>query len=634
MNKKFLFGAALVGILGFGSCVDNNESPSVTNIREAKAEQLKALAAVENANAQAALIAANAEAKAKEAQAALAEAQAAYQQALADYKAAETEEAKARAEEAMARAEVEKQRAANELQKLAGELEIALLNQKTELIYAQKQYENAIKNSEEDKAAELQELLNQYNQYSQNLLNARQFLAYDKIQLAQLKAGLIDAAESNQKTIAQNNKEIANLQAEIPGWQAYIDTYKKYSNTAEAKAAYEEADRELIDLEKAYNVASNNYYQSDDAYWAAQRTMNNSAYVIAAYYFMGIGVEQNKYDTYNVINNIRIEINYNTQNDKPTIGYGDYCAFVYDENWNVTFIPLFTNYNSEYKTNNVVVDETQGPTIFGYDQVESNYNLVEGGFDAYFKAVEASIKANQEKNLADAQEAYKTASDNVTAATTDLTNKTKAYNDAKAIVDKAGDDATAAQIQAMYDAENAKNIAESALSDAKAAQDNALTNQNRADNDLTNVKERLAENKAQYEILAANVEQNNTNVKSFNEASLDRVNSNIEQSKASVAYSKKNNECNALLQIMNNSVNVDNTIASYQANIDNANDRIAYLEKENKKLENVDPTQEQAVTNLEARIADQEYQIETLEKQVEIAKGNLDAAMEEETPAE
>lgn len=626
MNKKFLFSAALVSILGFGSCVDNNESPSVTNIREAKAEQLKALAAVENANAQAALIAANAEAKAKEAQAAYFEAQAAFEQARAEYQAALTEQAKADAEAAMARAEVEKQKAANELQTLAGELEIALLNQKTQLIYAQKQYENAIKNSEADKAAELQELLNQYNQYSQSLLNAREMLAYDKIQLAQLKAGLIDAAESNQKTIAQNNKEIADLQAEIPGWQAYIDTYKKYSNTAEAKAAYQEAQLALVDLQKACDAASTTSDKANQALSKAYGILNSSAYKIAIEYFTNWN--------YNVINNISISQNWEYENGRPSAEYSNYCAVVYDENWNPSYIPLFTGAEEEYKNIEYTLNETQRPSVSGYYQYNSFYNLIDGGFDAYFKAVEASIKANQEKNLADAQAAYKTASDNVTAATTDLANKTKAYNDAKAIVDKAGDDATAAQIQAMYDAENAKTNAEYALSDAETAQDNALTNQNVSEDNLASVKEQLAENKAKYEILAANAEKNTENVKAYNDASLAYANAFIEYRKANVAYDEKSNESWALWQILNDSQNVDSTIASYQANIDYANDRIADLEKENKKLENVDPNQEQAVTNLEARIADQEYQIETLEKQVEIAKGKLDAAMEEETPAE
>ena len=66
MKKKFLAMYALAGALVaspvFTSCVDDEVSPSVENIRNQKAEQLKALAALQNAQAEAAKITANAEA--------------------------------------------------------------------------------------------------------------------------------------------------------------------------------------------------------------------------------------------------------------------------------------------------------------------------------------------------------------------------------------------------------------------------------------------------------------------------------------------------------------------------------------------------------------------------------------------
>lgn len=56
MRKKFIGVYALMAVLALGttvtSCVDDNESASVTAIRDAKAEQLKALAAASNANAE------------------------------------------------------------------------------------------------------------------------------------------------------------------------------------------------------------------------------------------------------------------------------------------------------------------------------------------------------------------------------------------------------------------------------------------------------------------------------------------------------------------------------------------------------------------------------------------------------
>ena len=79
MKKKLMMVAVLLGALSLGACVDDNESASVTSIRNAKAQQLEALAALSSAQAEAELIVANAEA-------ALKQAKAAYQQALANAK--------------------------------------------------------------------------------------------------------------------------------------------------------------------------------------------------------------------------------------------------------------------------------------------------------------------------------------------------------------------------------------------------------------------------------------------------------------------------------------------------------------------------------------------------------------------
>lgn len=73
----------LLGALTLGACVDDNESASVTAVRNAKAKQLEAVAAWYNAQAEAETIKANAEAQLKAAEAA-------FQQAQADATAEET----------------------------------------------------------------------------------------------------------------------------------------------------------------------------------------------------------------------------------------------------------------------------------------------------------------------------------------------------------------------------------------------------------------------------------------------------------------------------------------------------------------------------------------------------------------
>lgn len=89
MRKKFIAVYALMAVLALGSttltsCVDDNESASVTAIRDAKAAQLNALANYHNAQAEAEKIKAEAEAAINNAEAAIREAQAQMQQAKAD----------------------------------------------------------------------------------------------------------------------------------------------------------------------------------------------------------------------------------------------------------------------------------------------------------------------------------------------------------------------------------------------------------------------------------------------------------------------------------------------------------------------------------------------------------------------
>lgn len=73
MKKKFIAVYALIGVLALGSttltsCVDDNESASVTAVRDAKAAQLNALAALNKAKAEAEKITAEAEAAYKAAE--------------------------------------------------------------------------------------------------------------------------------------------------------------------------------------------------------------------------------------------------------------------------------------------------------------------------------------------------------------------------------------------------------------------------------------------------------------------------------------------------------------------------------------------------------------------------------------
>lgn len=69
MKKKLMMVAVLLGALSLGACVDNDESASVEAVRTAKAEQLKSVAAMNNAEAEATKLMAEAKAALKNAEA-------------------------------------------------------------------------------------------------------------------------------------------------------------------------------------------------------------------------------------------------------------------------------------------------------------------------------------------------------------------------------------------------------------------------------------------------------------------------------------------------------------------------------------------------------------------------------------
>ena len=91
MKFKALFAGVLIGAIALSSCVKNVESPEVTALRNARADEIRALAEYHRAEAAAATTLANA-------QAALDQAQAAYIAAQTQTEQANAASAKAQAE--------------------------------------------------------------------------------------------------------------------------------------------------------------------------------------------------------------------------------------------------------------------------------------------------------------------------------------------------------------------------------------------------------------------------------------------------------------------------------------------------------------------------------------------------------
>ena len=260
--------AVLLGALSLGACVDDNESASVTAIREAKAEQLKSIAAINNAEAKLAealmesKIAIEA-AKARQEEAAAAEAEA--NAKIAELKAqlaadsydanlaaelAKAEAAKKQAEADLQAAQAEIEAGTLSLQKLLSELQIQLLQAQYNL---QKEQDNIADLKLED----LLDLADVYASALSGYISLEQTISAQEALLASQKADLTDWE-------VLKASEIAAKEYSIEVYNMQIETLKKYTNYTEdidaLKLQLEEADEakklaqeEYAKLNKAFN---------------------------------------------------------------------------------------------------------------------------------------------------------------------------------------------------------------------------------------------------------------------------------------------------------------------------------------------------------------------------------------------
>ena len=195
--------AVLLGALSLGACVDDNESASVTDLRGAKAEQLRSLAALNEAKAEAELIRANAEA-------ALKEAKAAHEQALADNQQIENDKIQ---------------------QEYANDLEEAQLRHEKEMLRLQQELADKQESVLADKYAG--ELL--------ALIELQKELLDKQVWLAKYEAGLISGDAAELETIATQNAIIAKAEAQLAVLNS--EEYKALDNTellAKAQAKFKE----------------------------------------------------------------------------------------------------------------------------------------------------------------------------------------------------------------------------------------------------------------------------------------------------------------------------------------------------------------------------------------------------------
>ncbi|MBQ8645819.1 MAG: hypothetical protein IJ476_05550 [Bacteroidales bacterium] len=231
---KKLLSLVLICVMGFGmiSCVESEESQSVTELRNAKAEQLKALVNLYNAQAEAARITAQAEA-------ALKAAEAAYKEALAQKTAQEIENEKAKLAAEIEKIKAEAEKALWEAKKIAAE-------------YEQYIFENASKR--------IQALYLDYATAMNNLATAKNELLVAQGNLVALEAGVTDAQDNAEYYIGLFKKRIAGSEAQI----AVLKDPKYTSVNVDSLYAIQQA------LYKEWSLAQNYYNTSEEVKAAAE----------------------------------------------------------------------------------------------------------------------------------------------------------------------------------------------------------------------------------------------------------------------------------------------------------------------------------------------------------------------------
>ena len=473
--------AVLLGALSLGACVDDNESASVTDLREAKAEQLRSIVKMNEAEAQAKLIYANAEAELKTAEANL-------KQALADKAAAEAlikqleaqmEQDAYDAELAAKLAEAEKNRleAEKEIASIQGEMQKNQLKLEKEIANLQKQLLQAqleLQNQEDGMANAAMErlkllatnystLLYSYTEEQNNLNNL-------KANMAKMEAELLDWQTTKEQTIASNNATIALIDQQIAN-------YKEYTNyTEDLEALQNDAELKMSEWNQATDVQENAWNAYNEA---RQEVFNDEALAeqLAA-------INENE-----LIDMYRNQYNY-------TYSYGVWNATTGYVDWKYI---NFSDYNPvENFTDNILNIENE------------NYPDNPYSYIGYELTIEAKDLRPLRIDVNEAVEALNIAAlrDNINNATTGLQ---KRYNDAVAASAEAKRLSDAAPSnQGLYDnwvaaVETEKDL-ENQLNNAKST--------------LANAEETEAQLENWYDLVAGNTDALAKAVEDYNAAAL------------------------------------------------------------------------------------------------------------------
>lgn len=280
MHYKNLAFAALAGIVLLSSCVKDLETKSVTDIRNAKLEEIKSQTALNNAKAasektlsEAEALLKAAQAEAQKAQAEYIKAQAAYQQAVTEGVLMDNQLQAAQLEADLIQAEISKAQAQAQLERLAMDLEKELLKAQKELLEAQAEYKSG--------------LATDYANATISLLTAQNELVQLKVNLTSAEEGLVDIQTTKEKQIAANNELIA-------AFEKIVAAYRENMGMTEEELAAKFKELNSLCLEKfvLFENAINSYADSEEKLDKARTDINEylikSPYVFDFYVSAGV----------------------------------------------------------------------------------------------------------------------------------------------------------------------------------------------------------------------------------------------------------------------------------------------------------------------------------------------------------
>lgn len=308
MKKKLLFAAVVIGALSLGSCVDDNESASVEAVRNAKAEQLKSIAAMNNAQAEATRLLAAAESALKAAQAEAEKTQTELEKVLIDIKKVELEKAQlelklqqdkysqelqvalkqlenqlSNLENEKARLELQKAAIAKQLEIQEAELASRLLYAQTEVLNAQQQLLNRQNQMEAAEKAKLQQLVTTYSNAIATLNNSKQYLFSLQSNLTRAENDLANYKELRTDLLEANQKQIATDEAQIASYKKYSNYLSNYDELVAEYNAKSLSYNEAIDKS---NALWNTYNQlSSNTSAPSMNAVSQSAFILAYYDF-------------------------------------------------------------------------------------------------------------------------------------------------------------------------------------------------------------------------------------------------------------------------------------------------------------------------------------------------------------